>query len=67
MTLPVLPPGTGVMLCGHGSRNQLAVGEFARLADALRAKLPGVPVEYGYLEFADPVIHHGLDQLRAQG
>ena len=65
--LPAVPPGTGVMLCGHGSRNQLAVGEFADLTDDLRARLPGVPIEYGYLEFADPVIHHGLDKLRAQG
>lgn len=65
--LPLLPPETGVMLCGHGSRNQLAVGEFAALADALKAKLPGVPVEYGYLEFANPVIHQGLDRLREQG
>lgn len=55
------------MLCGHGSRNQLAVAEFASLSKAMRQRLPGVPVEYGYLEFADPVIHHGLDQLRAQG
>ena len=47
--LPLLPPGTGVMLCGHGSRNQRAVGEFAVLADALKQRLPGVPVEYGYL------------------
>ena len=62
-----LPEATGVMLCGHGSRNQLAVGEFAVLAERLRAQLPGVPVEYGYLEFADPVIHHGLDRLREQG
>lgn len=65
--LPALPPGTGVMLCGHGSRNQLAVGEFADLTEDLRARLPGVPIEYGYLEFADPVIHHGLDKLREQG
>jgi len=62
-----LPPDTGVMLCGHGSRNRRAVDEFAKLAGALRDKLPGVPVEYGYLEFADPVIHHGLDRLRSQG
>ncbi|HEV7277277.1 MAG TPA: sirohydrochlorin chelatase [Devosiaceae bacterium] len=62
-----LPEATGIMLCGHGSRNQLAVGEFAVLAERLRAKLPGVPVEYGYLEFADPVIHHGLDRLRERG
>ena len=63
----LLPPETGVMLCGHGSRNQLAVGEFARLAEKLRTRLPGVPVEYGYLEFANPVIHHGLDRLADQG
>ncbi len=63
----ILPPGTGVMLCGHGSRNQLAVGEFAVLADRLRQRLPAVPVEYGYLEFANPVIHQGLDRLREQG
>jgi len=65
--LPLLPPGTGVMLCGHGSRNQRAVGEFAVLADALKARLPDVPVEYGYLEFANPVIHLGLDRLAGQG
>jgi sirohydrochlorin cobaltochelatase len=65
--LPLLPPRTGVMLCGHGSRNRLAVDEFAALADALKARLPGVPVEYGYLEFANPVIHAGLDRLRAGG
>lgn len=64
---PQLPAHTGVMLCGHGSRNQLAVGEFATLATRLRARLPGVPVEYGYLEFANPVLHLGLDRLRAQG
>ena len=40
MNLPLLPPRTGVMLCGHGSRNQRAVGEFAVLAARLREKLP---------------------------
>jgi sirohydrochlorin cobaltochelatase len=64
---PKLPPDAGVMLCGHGSRNRRAVGEFAALADRLKARLPGVPVEYGYLEFADPVLHRGLDRLRAAG
>ncbi|WP_417311001.1 sirohydrochlorin chelatase [Devosia sp.] len=65
--LPILPDGTGIMLCGHGSRNQRAVGEFAVLSERLRERLPGVPVEYGYLEFANPVLHHGLDKLREQG
>lgn len=62
-----LPADTGVMLCGHGSRNRRAVDEFAALSRELTARLPGTPVEYGYLEFADPVIHVGLDRLRARG
>ncbi|MCT0217396.1 sirohydrochlorin chelatase [Synechococcus sp. CS-1329] len=57
----------GVMVCGHGSRNRLAVAEFAQLAEGLRERLPGVPVDYGYLEFARPILRDGLDNLRAQG
>ncbi|WP_310621552.1 sirohydrochlorin chelatase [Flexibacterium corallicola] len=57
----------GIMVCGHGSRNRGAVGEFARLAEGMRARFPHLPVDYGYLEFANPVIHSGLDNLREQG
>jgi sirohydrochlorin cobaltochelatase len=61
------PAGIGVLLCGHGSRSETAVEEFARLAEALRPRFPDWPVEYGYLEFANPVIRDGLDALRRQG
>jgi len=57
----------GVLVCGHGSRNRLAVGEFAQLAEGLRRRLPAVPVEHGYLEFARPILRDGLDALRARG
>ncbi len=57
----------GVMLCGHGSRNRKAVSEFAILSDHLKKRLPHYPVEFGYLEFAQPIIRDGLDSLRAQG
>ncbi|MFN9871014.1 MAG: sirohydrochlorin chelatase [Cyanobacteriota bacterium] len=57
----------GVLVCGHGSRNRLAVGEFASLADQLRQALAPVPVAHGYLEFARPILRDGLEQLRAQG
>ncbi len=57
----------GVMICGHGSRSQAAVDEFAVLAEKLPAYLPDWPVEYGYLEFANPVIRAGLDRLREAG
>ncbi|MGR3321875.1 MAG: sirohydrochlorin chelatase [Pseudooceanicola sp.] len=59
---------TGVMICGHGSRSQAAVDEFAVLAEKLPALLPpDWAVDYGYLEFANPVIRAGLDRLRDQG
>lgn len=57
----------GIMVCGHGSRNQNAAREFAVIAEALKARNPDMPVEYGYLEFCNPVISAGLDKLRAQG
>ncbi len=57
----------GVMICGHGSRNRLAVAEFAQLAEQVRARLAPVPVEYGYLEFARPILRDGLERLQAQG
>ncbi|GAB4236004.1 MAG: sirohydrochlorin chelatase [Methyloligellaceae bacterium] len=57
----------GVMVCGHGSRDEGAVTEFARVAEGLRGLMPDTPVEYGYLEFARPIIREGLDRLREQG
>ncbi len=59
---------TGVMICGHGSRSQSAVDEFATLAEKLPAYLPeDWRTDYGYLEFANPVIRDGLDNLRTAG
>ena len=60
-------PKYGVMICGHGSRSKSAVAEFAVLAEKLTPVFPDWPVEYGYLEFATPVIKDGLDRLREQG
>ena len=58
----------GVMICGHGSRSQSAVDEFATLAEKLPPFLPADwHMEYGYLEFANPVIRDGLDKLRQAG
>ena len=57
----------GVMLCGHGSRDENAVKEFAVLSQHLKKRLPQYPVEFGYLEFATPIIRTGLDKLKAQG
>ncbi|MFM7675981.1 MAG: sirohydrochlorin chelatase [Synechococcus sp.] len=67
--LPIQRPRgrLGVLVCGHGSRNRLAVGEFASLAEQLRRHLAPVPVAHGYLEFARPILRDGLESLRQQG
>jgi sirohydrochlorin cobaltochelatase len=57
----------GVMLCGHGSRDEDAVTEFAVLSEHLKKRFPQYPVEYGYLEFATPIIRNGLDVLKEKG
>src|SRR5918994_1430596 len=57
----------GVMVCGHGSRDLEAIGEFRRLVERLADRLPHYPVESGFLEFARPVLREGLDALRARG
>lgn len=56
----------GVMICGHGSRDDGAMREFAAMVERLKPRLP-YPVEYGYLEFARPIIRDGLDKLVQQG
>ena len=70
MTQQIVAPSAtkhGVLICGHGSRNRLAVAEFEGLANGLKQRLSGLPVEYGFLEFAHPILRDGLERLREQG
>ncbi len=60
-------PMTGIMVCGHGSRDAGAMAEFELVAAGLRKALPTYPIETGYLEFARPVIRDGLKALVDQG
>ncbi len=64
--LSELDPSIGILIIGHGSRNRLAIAEFAELAALLREAFPKNPVEYGYLEFATPIISTALDRLKKQ-
>lgn len=57
----------GIMVCGHGSRSEAAVTEFQAIAEGLQARFADHPVEYGFLEFATPIIRTGLDKLREAG
>src|SRR5690349_23138757 len=58
---------TGVMVCGHGSRDADAMREFQLVAAGIRERLPQYEIESGYLEFARPMIREGLDALAARG
>lgn len=55
------------MVCGHGSRDAGAVEEFQAVAKGLKERLPQYETDWGFLEFATPVIRTGLDALRAKG
>lgn len=57
----------GVMVCGHGSRDEDAIAEFARVSAGIAQRLPQFPVRSGFLEFARPVIRDGLEELRQLG
>jgi sirohydrochlorin cobaltochelatase len=57
----------GIMVCGHGSRDEGAMEEFQLVAAGIAARLPDYPIETGYLEFARPIIRDGLSALVARG
>ena len=54
----------GILICGHGSRNKLAITEFKELTEFVQERYPDILVEYGFLEFAKPSIIDALDKLK---
>ena len=54
----------GILICGHGSRNKLAITEFQELTRLIQKKFPSILVEFGFLEFAKPSLIDALDKLR---
>ena len=53
-----------ILICGHGSRNKLALTEFQELTKYIQKRYPKFLVEYGFLEFAKPSIVDALDKLK---
>ena len=54
----------GILICGHGSRNRLALEEFKYLTKCIQKRFPLLNVEYGFLEFAKPSLIDGLEKLK---
>lgn len=65
------PAPTGVLLCGHGSRDAEAQIEFERFTASVRSALASrassIIVEGAFLEFAEPSIAKGLENLVGRG
>jgi sirohydrochlorin cobaltochelatase len=58
---------TGILLCGHGSRDIEAIAEFEAMAAQLRLRLADHDFATAYLEFARPTIRDGLAGLAERG
>ena len=56
-----------LLIVGHGSRDNDAVSEFTQLVVAFRQQFPERLCDYGFLEFATPLISDGLNALIKQG
>ena len=61
------PSETGIILCGHGSRDPQAVKEFINVVEKIKSRIPNIPVVFGFLEFNRPIIRSALDQLKNMG
>lgn len=57
----------GIVIAGHGSRDNDAVREFAALTVIVRARAQGRVVTHGYLEFASPTISEAVEACLAAG
>ena len=53
-----------ILICGHGSRNKLAITEFQELTKLIQKRYPNILVEFGFLEFAKPSLVDALDNLK---
>ncbi|MGE0758222.1 MAG: sirohydrochlorin chelatase [Pirellulaceae bacterium] len=58
---------TGLLVIGHGSRDNAGLAEYEQAVRLVAARLPDVVVQASYLELAEPTIGAGLERLVAAG
>ncbi len=62
----VIAKDSGVLLVGHGTRDEVGTSQFFELASLLADQLDPVPVEAALLEFQQPTIPQAWDALVSQ-
>lgn len=60
-------PPTGLLLVGHGTRDQRGQGEAMLLARGVAERLAPEPVELGFLELAEPPLSQAIERLVERG
>ncbi len=64
---PILPTDAGVLLIGHGTRDEVGHAEFLRLGELLAKAVAPTPVEVSLLELQPPTIEEGWERLVSVG
>jgi sirohydrochlorin cobaltochelatase len=67
MTQSAIQNTSGILLCGHGSRDPATLDEFVSVVHALRALLPDQDIDYGFLELTQPSIAEALAVMVQRG
>jgi sirohydrochlorin cobaltochelatase len=58
---------TGILICGHGSRDPEGIQGFKELVRLLKLRYPDRIVDYGFLEFAHPVYAAAVERMYING
>ena len=66
MTDTQIASGTPLVIAAHGTRDEAGVAECRALAERVARKLPGIPVELGFVELAEPGIPEAVRAAVAQ-
>ncbi len=56
-----------LLVVGHGSRDADGVEEFWTLAEAIRDAAGELPIDFGFIEMAEPLVDEALDRLVGSG
>jgi energy-coupling factor transporter ATP-binding protein EcfA2/sirohydrochlorin ferrochelatase len=64
---PAVRDAPGLLVVGHGTRDVEGLEEFHRLGAHVREAAGDLPLGFGFIELAEPLVDRALDELVARG
>jgi len=64
---PTATQAPALLVVGHGTRDADGLAEFHALADHVRAAAGDLPLDFGFIELAEPLADQAIDALVARG